>query len=66
MPAEFDRAVKAGARVQTVSGPNDRFGLAEGEYMHIAILGGRVVKGERKRNVREALLRRSSASRKEK
>lgn len=61
MPAEFDQAVKAGAQVRTISGPNERFGLRDGEYMHIAILGGRVVKGERKKNARVAALSRAKA-----
>ena len=45
MPIAFERAVKAGARVRTVSGPNKKFGLKGGEYMHVAILNGKLYRG---------------------
>jgi len=38
MPEEFDRCVKGGGRVRTVSGPNKQFGLGKGQYRHICFL----------------------------
>jgi hypothetical protein len=49
MPADFEKCRQGGGRVRTVSGPNKRFGLKEGEYMHICILGNEVHRGEVKR-----------------
>lgn len=37
MPAGFDRCNKNGGKVRTVSGPNKRYGLREGEYVHICV-----------------------------
>jgi len=35
MPAGFDKCEKEGGKMRTVSGPNKRFGLGNGEYVHI-------------------------------
>lgn len=35
MPAAFDRCVKAGGRVRTISGPNKQMGLGDHEYRHV-------------------------------
>jgi len=45
MPAEFDRCVKAGGRVRTVSGPNTRLGLKKGEYVKFCFLKGKSFRG---------------------
>ena len=49
MPAAFERARKAGAKIRTISGPNKKFGLTEGQYMHVAILNGKLYRGYKKR-----------------
>jgi hypothetical protein len=46
MPADFEKCRQGGGRVRTVSGPNKRFGLKEGDYMHICILGKEIHRGE--------------------
>ncbi len=46
MPAAFDKAVKEGGKVRTITGPNKRFGLKAGEYMHVAFKGGKMERGE--------------------
>jgi hypothetical protein len=46
MPADFERAVKEGARVRTISGPNKQYGLKRGEYRRIAFLKGKSHLGE--------------------
>lgn len=48
MPASFERARKAGAKIRTVFGPSSKFGLGKGEYMHVAILGGKLYRGYKK------------------
>lgn len=50
MPAAFNKAVKAGARVRTISGPNKQFGLKSGEYIHVAFQKGKMIRGEKKKN----------------
>ena len=35
MPSGFDRCEKMGGRVRTISGPNKRFGLKAGQYIHV-------------------------------
>lgn len=49
MPAAFDKAVKAGGRVRTITGPNKQFGLGEGEYMHVVFKDGQMHRGEVKK-----------------
>lgn len=46
MPAAFDKAVRAGGKVRTISGPNKQFGLKAGEYMHVVFHGGKMERGE--------------------
>ncbi len=46
MPAAFDKAVKAGGKVRTITGPNKQFGLKAGEYMHVVFHGGKMERGE--------------------
>lgn len=45
MPAAFDACVSAGGRVRTISGPDRHFGLSKGEYVHVCILRGKLVRG---------------------
>jgi len=45
MPQEFDACVKAGGRVRTVTGPNKKFGLSDGEYVHVCFKNGKMIKG---------------------
>ena len=45
MPAAFDACVKGGGRVRTVTGPNRKFGLASGEYVHVCFLNGKMHRG---------------------
>lgn len=49
MPAAFDNCVKKGGRVRTVTGPNKRYGLKAGEYVHVCILAGNFYRGEVKK-----------------
>ena len=37
MPQGFDMCQEKGGKMRTISGPNKRFGLKKGEYMHICI-----------------------------
>lgn len=47
MPAAFDAAVKAGGKVRTVTGPDKKFGLEKGQYLHIVFTkGGKMIRGE--------------------
>ncbi len=46
MPAAFDECQANGGEIRTVSGPDDKAGLAEGEYVHICVLDGKSVRGE--------------------
>lgn len=46
MPAGFDKCVADGGKVRTMSGPNAKAGLAEGQYRHVCILRGKVFMGE--------------------
>lgn len=54
MPAEFDRCVKGGGKVRTMSGPDRHFGLSANEYIHICYPtgGGPAVVGEKKTKVK--------------
>jgi hypothetical protein len=49
MPAAFDKAVKGGGKVRTISGPNKQFGLKAGEYIHVVFHGGKMERGEVKK-----------------
>lgn len=53
MPKDFERCVKEGGRVRTVSGPNKLFGLKKGEYRHICFLNGKSFLGEIKTKKKE-------------
>lgn len=50
MPAGFDKCKKDGGRIRTVKGPDKKFGLAKGEYMHVCFLGSQMFRGYKKRN----------------
>jgi len=46
LPAEFERCVKDGGRVRTVSGPNKKYGVGKGQYVHFCFKGGKSYRGE--------------------
>jgi hypothetical protein len=57
MPADFDRCVRQGGKVRTVSGPDKEHGLAEGEYVRYCFSGGKSYRGEvRKKKKSNALV----------
>lgn len=43
MPAAFESCVK------TINGPDKRYGLAKGEYLHVCLLKGNWYRGEVKK-----------------
>ena len=45
MPQGFDTCSKTG-RVRTISGPNKRFNLKSGEYLHVCFKNGVMHRGE--------------------
>lgn len=45
MPASFDKCVKNGGKVRTISGPNKEHGLKTGEYVHYCTLNGKSYRG---------------------
>ena len=49
MPKAFDAAVHAGGKVRTISGPDKRFGLHAGEYMHVVWHKGKMIRGDVKK-----------------
>lgn len=59
MPASFDRCVKAGGRVRTLSGPHKKMGLKEGEYVKVCFLG----KGKKVKMFRGHVARKKESSR---
>ena len=56
MPASFDRCVKAGGKVRTVSGPNKQLGLKAGQYMRVCVLSGNVFRGHIETKTRESFI----------
>lgn len=46
MPAAFEKCVKQGGRVRTISGPNKKAGLKKDEFVHICFKGGKSFRGE--------------------
>lgn len=57
MPKAFNDCRAAGGRIRTVSGPNKKFGLSEGQYVHVCIHKGKFVRGEVKTNHREKAMK---------
>jgi len=49
MPADFERCVKEGGRVRTISGQSKHFGLEKGEYVRVCFLNGTMYRGEVKK-----------------
>jgi len=45
-PADFERCVRQGGRVRTISGPNKEHGVGEGEYVKYCYLNGKSYRGE--------------------
>lgn len=48
MPVDFDKCKQAGGKIRTISGPNKKYGLVEGEYLHVCIKGEKITVGEKK------------------
>ena len=48
MPEDFERCVRNKGRVRTISGPNEKFGLKEGEYTRVCWVKGEMFRGETK------------------
>ena len=47
MPAGFEKCVSGGGKVRTMTGPNKKMGLSEGQFVRICISkGGNVHRGE--------------------
>ena len=40
MPEAFEKCVRNGGRVRTISGPSKQFGLAKGQYRHVCFING--------------------------
>lgn len=53
MPADFEKCVKKGGRVRTVTGPNKQFNLEKNQYCHVCFLKGDMFKGEVKTKLRK-------------
>jgi hypothetical protein len=47
-PEAFEKCVKQGGRVRTISGPNKMFGLEKNQYKHICFLKNKSYPGETK------------------
>ncbi len=64
-PAGFDKCVKNGGRVKTISGPDKKFGLSAGQYVHVCFPkgGGDMERGEVKTKSQAAEAARSRARR---
>ena len=45
-PENFEKCVRNGGKVRTISGKNERYGLKDGQYRHICILNGESFMGE--------------------
>jgi len=45
MPADFERCVKEGGRVRTVSGPNKQHGVKAGQYVKYCFKSGKSYRG---------------------
>lgn len=54
MPKAFDDCVKAGGKVRSVSGPSKRWGLKQGEYVHICFQNGEAHRGHTKSKKRKS------------
>jgi hypothetical protein len=46
MPQPFIDCEKSGGKTRTISGPNKRFGLAAGSYLHMCFKNGEMFRGE--------------------
>lgn len=60
MPKDFNRCIKNGGKVWTVSGPNKKYGLKEDEYVHFCkddkgVHMGHVKKKKGKNNLEDRL-----------
>ena len=48
MPAEFEKCVRNGGRVRTVSGPKKKMGLGKGQFVKFCFIGNQSFRGETK------------------
>ncbi len=46
MPEDFQKCVRNGGKVRTVSGPNEAHGLKKGEYVHYCYINNESFRGE--------------------
>jgi hypothetical protein len=53
MPENFDKCVKNGGDVRTVSGPDKHFDLKEGEYRKVCWKNGEAVWGHKERKKKD-------------
>ena len=49
MPEAFEKCVRNGGRVRTISGPNKDHGLAKSEYVRYCYINGESFRGEVKK-----------------
>jgi len=53
-PADFERCVRQGGRVRTISGPNKEHGVGKGEYVKYCYLNNKSYRGEVKTKSKQA------------
>jgi len=53
-PADFERCVRQGGRVRTISGPNKEHGVGKGEYVKYCYLNDKSYRGEVKTKSKQA------------
>ena len=46
MPAAFEKCVRAGGRVRTISGPSKEHGLVRGQFVRFCFVNGKSFRGE--------------------
>lgn len=61
MPADFEKCVKEGGRVRTVSGPNKDHGLKEDQYVHYCYKDGKSYRGEVKTNEKAKMMKKGKS-----
>jgi hypothetical protein len=54
MPEAFEKCVRNGGRVRTVSGPSKAHGLGPGEYCHYCFINGESFRGEVKKKEKKS------------
>jgi len=46
MPTDFDKAVRNGAQVRAITGPNEHYGLSAGQSLRVATYKGQAIRGK--------------------